>query len=224
MSTDPREIIAKQPMAGGTVTLIFIPLVFFMIPESVRWPARKQPGGAIEKTSAMLVRFGHAAVAAATGGIVLGWLTQRFGVKGLTTTVMLLSTVMVTVFAVFDRTPPDFVRFAMICAAAGFCTDVAITGMYAIFAQTFPTHARAFGTGFAVGVGRGGSVLAAIIASFLFVADLEPKTVAMTMVLGSLCAAGVLSLLRLTPDKPISESESREEIPASFGSAAAHGR
>src|SRR5204863_157362 len=83
--------------------------------------------------------------------------------------------IMVTLFG---RTAPDLVKLSLICAAAGFFTNGAITGMYAIFARAFPTHVRASGTGFAVGVGRGGSVLAPIIAGFLFKAQLPLPTVA----------------------------------------------
>ena len=104
-------------------------------------------------------------VGGATGGAVLGLLTLRFGVKGLTIGAMMLSTVMVTIFG---RTPPDLQRCRCMCACSGFCTNAAIVGMYAIFAQAFPTHVRAAGTGFGIGVGRGGSVLAPIIAGFLF--------------------------------------------------------
>ena len=106
-------------------------------------------------------------VGGATGGAVLGLLTRRFGVKQLTIAMMLLSTVMVIVFG---RTAPDLQQLALICAAAGFCTNAAIVGMYAIFAQAFPTHVRASGTGLAVGMGRGGAMLAPVVAGFLSVA------------------------------------------------------
>ncbi len=38
----------------------------------------------------------------------------------------------------------------------------------AIFARAFPTHVRAFGTGWAIGVGRGGAALAPWVAGLLF--------------------------------------------------------
>src|SRR5688572_24172078 len=104
-------------------------------------------------------------VGGATGGAVLGLLTQRFGVKGLTIGSMVLSTVAVILFG---RSPADLDKLAMLCAMAGFFTNGAIVGMYAIFAQAFPTHVRASGTGFGIGIGRGGSVLAPIVAGFLF--------------------------------------------------------
>jgi benzoate transport len=146
-------------------------------------------------------------VGGALGGATLGFLTLRFGVKGLTIAVMLLSTVMV---ALFGQTPPELQRLSMICAAAGFCTNAAIVGMYAIFAQVFPTHVRASGTGFAVGVGRGGSVLAPIIAGFLFEAGYTLPTVALLMSMGSLVAAGVLSFLKLETDQPVAARPERQ--------------
>ena len=146
-------------------------------------------------------------VGGALGGATLGFLTLRFGVKGLTISVMLLSTVMV---ALFGQTPPELQRLSMICAFAGFCTNAAIVGMYAIFAQVFPTHVRASGTGFAVGVGRGGSVLAPIIAGFLFEAGYALPTVALMMSMGSLVAAGVLSFLKLETDQPVAARPERQ--------------
>jgi MFS family permease len=145
-------------------------------------------------------------VGGAIGGAVLGFLTLRFGVKGLTIVVMLLSTVMV---ALFGRTPPDLQQLSMICAAAGFCTNAAIVGMYAIIAQVFPTHVRASGTGFAVGVGRGGSVLAPIIAGFLFTYGYSLPSVALTMSFGSLAAAAILSFLKLETDQPVTARPER---------------
>jgi MFS family permease len=258
---------------GATVTLIMIPTVFLLMPESVHWLTRKQPAGALDRVNRTLATLGHPAVTdlppvsadqrkrssgdlfrpplltvtvlctmayffhittfyyivkwvptivvgmgfapssagyvlswlnvgGATGGTVLGLLSQRFSLKALTITVMLLSTVAVTLFG---RSPADLTKLTLICMVAGFCTNAAITGMYAIFAKAFPTHVRASGTGMAVGVGRGGSVLAPIIAGFLFAyfdpsgknlpASLPP--VSMIMGLGSLVAAIVLVNLRV---------------------------
>jgi MFS family permease len=105
-----------------------------------------------------------------------------------------LSTAAVTFFG---QTPPDLKRLSLICAIAGFCTNAGIVGLYALIAQAFPTHVRAFGTGFTIGVGRGGSVLAPIIAGFLFEGGFGLPVVSFTMALGSLAAAGVLLFLRL---------------------------
>jgi MFS family permease len=259
---------------GATVTVALIPVVYFLMPESVHWLARKQPAGALEKINRTLKRFGRppitelpavapdvrkrsvedifrgsllpvtvlvtmayffhittfyfivkwvpkivvdlgfppgsagnvlswTSVGGATGGTVVGFLALRFSVKGITLCAMLLSTVMVTLFG---RTAPNLVQLSLVCAVAGFCTNGAITGMYALFAKAFPTHVRAFGTGFAVGVGRGGSMLAPIIAGYLFIAGYTLPVVAGVMALGSLLAAGVLSMLKLETERPVGEA------------------
>jgi benzoate transport len=133
-------------------------------------------------------------VGGATGGAVFGVLTQRVSVKLLTIMVLLMSTIAV---AVFGRTPADLQQLSLICAIAGFCTNAGIVGLYSIIAQVYPTHLRASGTGFTIGVGRGGSVLAPIIAGFLFAAGYGLPTVALAMGLGSLFAALVLVALRM---------------------------
>jgi benzoate transport len=137
-------------------------------------------------------------IGGATGGAVLGLLGLRFGMKPLTIIVMILSAVTVVNFG---YQPADLDRISWACAAAGFCTNAAIVGMYSIFAQVFPTHVRAFGTGFAIGVGRGGSVLAPIMAGYLFDFHYSLPTVATIMSVAALLAAGVLSLLKVKPDQ-----------------------
>ena len=153
-------------------------------------------------------------VGGATGGALLGLLSMRFGIKALTITVMILSTVMVMIFG---HSPPDLARLSIICAAAGFCTNSAIVGMYAIFAQAFPTHVRASGTGFAVGMGRGGAVLAPAVAGFLFKAGYDLPTVALMMSFGSLVAAGLILMLKL---KPTPEAEIEATLDKVAGPAA----
>jgi MFS family permease len=255
---------------GASVTAVLIPIVFLLVPESVHWLARKQPGGALEKVNGALTRMGHAPVTAlpevpaevrrrsaadifapglvagtmivtlayffhittfyfiakwipkivvdlgfaassaagvlvwtnvggALGGALFGLLTQRYGVKPLTIAVLLASTIAV---AAFGRAPADLQQLSLICGIAGFCTNSGIVGLYAIIAHVFPTHVRAFGTGFAIGVGRGGSVLAPIIAGFLFASGYSLPTVALLLAVGSLLAAFMLMLLKLESDRP----------------------
>ena len=258
---------------GAAVTATLVPIVYFLVPESVHWLTRKQPAGALARVNATLQRmgkgtvdvlpqihheahpqwsalfspglvattaivtlgyffhittfyyivkwvpkivadFGFAASNAAgvlvwvnvggtLGGTVFGLLTQRFSLKGLTIALLGLSTVAVVVFG---RTPPDLQQLSMICMVAGFCTNAGIVGLYAIIAQAFPTHLRASGTGFAVGLGRGGAVLAPIIAGFLFTAGYSLPTVSLLMALGSLFGAGVLLLLKLEGDRDFAQT------------------
>jgi benzoate transport len=150
------------------------------------------------------------------GAALLGLLAQKFPLRALTIATMLIATIMVSVFGI---TPHDLTKLSMVCAVAGFFINGAITGMYALFAQAFPTHVRAFGTGFAVGLGRGGSFLAPIIAGYLFQAGYGLPVVAVIMGLGSTMAAIVLLLLKVESGR--STQPSIEQHPAEWKEAEA---
>lgn len=132
-------------------------------------------------------------VGGATGAFLLSVLTQRFGVRPLVIAALLCSGTMV---AVFGRGQADLRQLALIAGIAGMCTNAAVVGLYAIFAQSFPTAVRAGGTGLVIGVGRGGAALGPVIAGFLFQGGATLQTVALLMALGSLVAAVALGLLR----------------------------
>jgi MFS family permease len=106
--------------------------------------------------------------------------------------VLVMSTMMVTVFG---HGQANLSQLSLVCAVAGFFTNAGVVGLYGIFAQVFPTHVRATGTGFAVGFGRGGAMLAPIIAGYLFHAGYGLEFVAVAMGVGSLIAAIALWLL-----------------------------
>src|SRR5215475_3710610 len=135
-----------------------------------------------------------------TGAIVFGALTQKFALRPLTIGSMVIATAMVSLFGI---TPHDLTKLSMVCAVAGFFVNGAIVGMYALFAQAFPTHVRAFGTGFALGLGRGGSFLAPIIAGYLFQAGYGLSVVAVIMGFGSTMAAIVLLLLKMRSEAAV---------------------
>jgi predicted MFS family arabinose efflux permease len=127
------------------------------------------------------------------GSILLGVLSGRVRVVTLTIGAMLLSVAMVVLFG---RGQKDLAGLSMIAAAAGFCTNAGVVGLYALTAQSFPTSLRATGTGFIIGIGRGGSALAPALAGFLFASGFGRSTVAGLMALGSLVAAVALFRMR----------------------------
>jgi benzoate transport len=248
---------------GAAATAAFIPLVFWLVPESVPWLCRRQPAGALAAVNRSLVRMHRPSVAVlpeisadagarsvgdivsprllritllvtlayflhittfyfilkwvpkivvdmgftpssaagvlvwanvggASGGAVLGLLSLRFGLKRLTMLALVMSTVMV---AVFGRGQANLAQLSLICAIAGFFTNAGVVGLYGIFAQVFPTHVRATGTGFAVGFGRASAWASPIIAGYLFHAGYTLSFVAVAMGAGSLVAALALWLL-----------------------------
>jgi MFS family permease len=109
---------------------------------------------------------------------------------------MVASVVMV---AVFGQTPPDLAVLALAAGAAGFCTNGVIVGLYALVADSFPTAIRAGGTGFVIGLGRGGAALSPVVGGFLFQAGFGLPAVALFMAGGSLVALAALTLLPRRP-------------------------
>jgi len=255
---------------GAAVTTIFIPAVYFFVPESVYWLIRKQPKDALERVNAAMRRMGHAPVDAlpvvapevrkkstkdlfspslarittivtvayffhiityyfilkwlprvaveqmgfaasdgvnmltfaniggAVGGMVFGLLTLRFDPKKLTAGTMFLGALFI---ALFGSVPHSLLYVGLIAFVCGFFGNPAIVGMFALFAHAFPTHVRASGTGFGVGIGRGGSILSPIIVGFLFQWEFPLPVVTVLISICGIIGAAVLMLLKLQNEK-----------------------
>jgi len=250
-------------VAGGWATAAFLPIVWWLVPESVAFLDRRRAPGALEQINRILARFGHAAASTlsaphpqgerrsladifkpallattvlvtfayfahitsfyfivkwvpkivvdmgfapqaaagvltwvslggAIGGALFGLIATRIGLRPLTVCTLLAGALMV---AHFGRGAPDLDGLKSTLAVTGLFTNAAIAGFYLLFARVFPTHVRATGTGFAIGVGRGGAVLAPIMAGYLLNAGLALKIVASIMAGGSLLAAVALLAL-----------------------------
>jgi benzoate transport len=123
------------------------------------------------------------------GGLSIGALTVRFGLKRLTTIVTFGTAAVVSLFGLVQ---PNLTSLTIIVFVAGFFWNAAVVGFYALAARNFPTHARATGTGFMIGFGRAGAALAPIIAGFLFQAGLGRDVVSPVMAIGSLLGAILL--------------------------------
>ena len=253
---------------GAAATVLFIPLVYFFVPESVHWLTRKQPQNALDKVNFVLKKIGHAIIdalphidedtrkksisdlfapglrnitiiltvaylfhittfyfiikwvpkivadmgfaasnaglvltianlGAVVGGVLFGFMTFRISLKSLTIAILFLSIVML---AIFGQTPQELFWLSTLAAAVNFCTNAGVVGLYALFVQGFPTHVRASGTGFAIGVGRGGAVVSPIIAGYLFNAGFSLGSVATIMGVGAVIAAFTLMFLHVQPD------------------------
>jgi benzoate transport len=251
-------------MFGGFATAACIPLVLWLLPESVSYLVQRRPANALARVNAALRSLGHrtvdglppaseaaqprsslvelfsphlvrttglltaayfahimtfyfmvkwipkivvdmgfepasaggvlvwANVGGASGALVFSVLTQRVGLRRLVIGTLVLTTAMV---AFFGRSGPDLTQLAMLAAGAGFFCNAGIVGLYAMFAQSFPTKIRASGTGFVIGIGRGGAALGPIAAGFLFVAGSTLPFVAAIMALGSLVGAAAILVL-----------------------------
>lgn len=250
---------------GAGVSLVFLPLTWFLMPESIIYLEHKRPGDALERINRVLKRMGHAAVdilpqppaepprtsvlrlfqpdmlritvllsvaylahimtfyyiikwipklvvdmgytpalsgsvlvwanvGGISGAVVLGLLSRRYGVRYLVIGFLLAAVAMVTLFG--DTGRSSLTLLSLVAAGAGFFTNGAIVGLYALLAEAFPTEVRAGGTGFVIGVGRGGAVMGPVLAGFLFASGQESLlVVSMIMAIGSLIASGAIYLL-----------------------------
>jgi len=130
------------------------------------------------------------------GSLLLGALSWRLPVRGLVMVAMVASTVMVSIFGQGQTT---LAGLSLVAACAGFFTNGAVVGLYALVAQSFPTAVRAGGTGIVIGIGRGGAAIGPILAGFLFTLDFGLPLVALVMASGSLVGAALLAGLRPRP-------------------------
>lgn len=108
-------------------------------------------------------------LAGVMGGLAVGWLTPRLGLRPLAAGVL---GAMGVATAAFGLVPPNLVALCAAAATTGFFLFAGIAAVYTLIAQAFPTPVRATGAGVVIGVGRGASALAPVLAGVLFAAGL----------------------------------------------------
>jgi len=192
-----RRSIADLFKPGLLTTTVLITFVYFAHITSfyfiIKWVPKIVVDMGFEPRAAAGVLV-WANVGGAAGGAIFGLIATRLGLKALTLCVLLATSVMIVWFG---HGSADLATLKTTLAITGLFTNSAIAGLYLLFAQVFPTHVRASGTGFAIGVGRGGAVLAPVAAGYLFHAGFALQTVALAMASGSLLAAVALLALRV---------------------------
>jgi benzoate transport len=130
----------------------------------------------------------------ALGGIAFGVLAIRIGLRPLTIAILVLTAAGV---AVFGHTPANIATMSLLAAIAGFFSNAGISGLYSIAAVAFPTHIRATGTGFVIGLGRFGAIFSPIVSGLLIESGAALATITAVMAMGSLLGAVVLCFLKL---------------------------
>lgn len=133
-----------------------------------------------------------------SGSVLLSLLSHRFPVKNMLFGVLGVSAVVVAIFGIgYD----SLQQLSMIAAAVGFFVNAGVVGLYALFAESFPTNVRAGGTGFVIGVGRAGAAISPILAGYMFFLGYGLQTVAVLMGMGSLLAAVALVFLHTSKEQ-----------------------
>jgi len=128
-----------------------------------------------------------------TGSILFGLLSSRFATRNLMFVALVMSSIMIYVFC---KGYSDLDQLSAVAYIAGFFINGGVVGLYALFADHYPDNLRASGTGFSIGLGRGGAAAGPIIAGILFTAGYRLSLVATFMAFGSVVAAIVLVFLK----------------------------
>lgn len=126
------------------------------------------------------------------GAVVVGLASQRMRLQPLVVGAMVLSFVTIASYGLLPR---DLVWFSAVAVLAGFFTNASVVGLYPVLVRTFPALLRASGTGFVIGVGRGGSVVGPIAAGGLLAGGGALLLVSTAMGAGALVAATMLILV-----------------------------
>jgi len=138
-------------------------------------------------------------VGGATGAVLLGLFSNRFGLRRMIMVALVLASVMVTIFGLGY---PDLRQLALVSAVTGFFTNAGVVGFYPLMARVFPADVRAGGTGLVIGVGRGGAALGPVIAGLLFAGGFDLLVVSAVMGAGALVAAVAIFLLHAPAPTP----------------------
>ncbi len=249
---------------GGAMTLVALPLAWFLLPESIDSLLARRPAGALDAINRTLAKLRHAPIEALPapdperarpsilalfstsyrlptilltiayfaqitffyyiqkwvpkivvdmgfdaaqagrvlvaanvgnllGALAIGLATQRLPIRPLIGGAMLIGMAAIGVFGLGFR---DLTLLSLSVAVAAFFVNAGVVGIYPLLAKTYPAELRASGTGFVIGIGRGGSAVGPLLAGALFAGGYGLFTVSLVMGLGGIIAAVAIALLR----------------------------
>lgn len=250
---------------GAFMSLIFIPLVYALVPETITFLERKRPEGALQhiqnimrsmghtipnalkpkeeqkvepvgvsnlfKGNLMFVTYiltfayfaniatyyyfvkwlptvvsdlGHSASQAtevlgiiSLGGVIgsvsMSFIARFMSIRILMAICLTMAATGVALFPYFTETLASMKQIGFVTGAFIFA---AIAGFFGLFAASFPSSLLGSGSGFVLGIGRGGAVLGPMIPGFLFAAGYSLSTIAVLMAAGSFLAGVTVLFLR----------------------------
>jgi benzoate transport len=126
------------------------------------------------------------------GALSVGLVAQHFRPRPVLIAAMIVAFCIVAIFGLGFH---DLAILSLIVGVACLFINAGVVGLYPIMAHAYPARLRATGTGFIIGMGRGGSALGPILVGFLFTSGASLMTVSLTMGAGALVAATMLALL-----------------------------
>jgi len=112
------------------------------------------------------------------GGLLLGWLAPRLGLRRATIVALVGAG---TGTALFGGAGSDLKLMAIAASVTGFFLFGGFVGILSIIARSFAPRVRATGSGLVIGIGRAGSALATVMAGALFASGIGSQSVSLLM-------------------------------------------
>jgi AAHS family 4-hydroxybenzoate transporter-like MFS transporter len=162
-------------------------------------PPLLQKAGMSARAAASVLAFNNAGGVVGTVliGVILGWIRPH----SVLITAFLVSAVLI---AAMGMTIGYFPGLAIAAVFAGFFSSAAGGGLIAVAAGAYPADARATGVGWALGLGRLGSILGPLGAGFLVAQGWQVPRIYLALACPALLAAGLVTLLaRERASRPI---------------------
>ena len=193
---------------GRAIRTVLLWVVFFMslldVYMLINWlPSALNQGGASVQTAILVSTIMQ------SGGLIGAWplgaLVDRIGARATLAPAYLLAAACIAGIGLLAS--HSIVLTTLVAFGAGFGVIGGQAAMNAIAATTYPTPARATGVGWALGVGRTGSIVGPLVGGVLMTAHMPIRNIFLLSAIPAAIAA--LALLGLTATQPVGLRGSR---------------
>jgi MFS transporter, AAHS family, 4-hydroxybenzoate transporter len=135
---------------------------------------------------------------------LLGWLVDRYGFYSVLIVTYGLAAV---VFAFLGSVGPDLAMLMGTVFAAGFCIVGAQSGSNALAASLYPTSVRSTGVGWALGIGRIGSIIGPVVGGILLAQHWDRSQLFLFGAVPALCALAAVAAMWMTRPPAVAHDE-----------------
>ena len=132
-------------------------------------------------------------VGAVAGTVLIGSAMQRYGDFRVLAWSFLGAALSVGGFGIFTSA---LSHVLISSALSGFFLSASCAGLIAVAAESYPTSVRSTGIGWAIGVGRIGSIVGPMFAGQLLMLQWSVRSIYLVLGIPCLCAVGLIALLR----------------------------
>jgi MFS transporter, AAHS family, 4-hydroxybenzoate transporter len=126
---------------------------------------------------------------------LLGWLIDRYGFYRVLVVIYLLAA---AVIGSIGSVGPNLGLLMLTIFAAGFCVVGAQSGSNALAASLYPTSVRSTGVGWALGIGRIGSIIGPVVGGIMLAQHWDRSKLFLSCAVPALCAMAAVAAMWMT--------------------------